>query len=142
MAVTGTAAEQLAAWREHPAAWCASCSASRPIRGSTKPSKRSRIHRGWPSRAARGRAKPPCLAWIGWNFLIDAAASDNRRDVDQRANLKMNLWTEFARWRQKSPLLMHLFEMTKNEIFSREHPKTWKAEARSWPADADSTRSV
>jgi phage terminase large subunit len=56
------------------------------------------------------------------------------------ANLRMNLLTELARWRAKSDLLQHVFEQTKTEIFAREHPKTWKMEARTWPVDADATQ--
>jgi hypothetical protein len=37
-------------------------------------------------------------------------------------------------------LLEHLFEHTKTEIFSREHPKTWRIEARTWAKDADATQ--
>jgi phage terminase large subunit len=39
----------------------------------------------------------------------------------------------------KSGLLQHCFEQTKTEIFAREHPKTWKMEARTW-VDADATQ--
>ncbi len=55
-------------------------------------------------------------------------------------NLKANLWTEFSRWRAKSPLLMEMFEQTKTEIFAKESPKTWRIEARTWAKDADATQ--
>jgi phage terminase large subunit len=56
------------------------------------------------------------------------------------ANLKANLWTELARWRSKSALLQAFFEQSKTEIFAKDHPKTWKMEARTWPTDADATQ--
>ena len=50
------------------------------------------------------------------------------------ANLRANLWTELARWRgaPRAGILRALFTMTKSEIFAKEHPQTWRLEARTW----------
>jgi hypothetical protein len=37
-------------------------------------------------------------------------------------------------------MLTEVFEMTKTEVFSREKPKTWKMEARTWAKDANATQ--
>lgn len=91
-------------------------------------------------KACTGPGKSAVLAWLGWNFLLTrphpmVAATSITSD-----NLKANLWTEFARWRSKSPLLEHLFEQTKTQIFAKDHPSTWKLEARTWAKDADPTQ--
>ena len=77
------------------------------------------------------------LAWLGWNFMLTRPFPIVGCTSVSGDNLKANLWTELARWRGKAPLLMRLFEQTKTEIFSREHPQTWRMEARTWAKDAD-----
>jgi hypothetical protein len=60
------------------------------------------------------------------------------------ANLYSNLWVELARWKAKAKakakakgnLLEGMFETTSKEIRHREHPETWKLQARTWKADA------
>ena len=80
------------------------------------------------------------LAWAGWNFMLTRYMPIVGATSISGDNLKANLWTELARWRLKSDLLQHFFEMTKTEIFSREHPKTWRMEARTWAKDADANQ--
>ena len=71
------------------------------------------------------------LAWLGWNFLLTRPHPIVGCTSVSGDNLKANLWTELARWRARAPLLEKLFDQTKTEIFSREHPKTWRMEART-----------
>lgn len=91
-------------------------------------------------KACKGPGKTTVLAWIAWNFLLTRPHPMCGATSITGANLKSNLWTELARWHGKSDLLQHAFEQTKTEIFAREHPKTWKLEARTWPADGDATQ--
>lgn len=91
-------------------------------------------------RACAGPGKTALLAWLGWNFMLTRPHPMVGATSISGANLKTNLWTELARWRGASPLLQQQFEQTKTEIFSREHPKTWRIEARTWAADADATQ--
>lgn len=88
-------------------------------------------------RACKGPGKTFGLAVLGWNFLLTRPHPMCGATSINGDNLKAGLWTELARLRNKSPLLQAAFEMTKSEIFSREHPKTWKMEARTWAKDAD-----
>lgn len=76
------------------------------------------------------------LAWIGWNFMLTRLHPRCGVTSITGANLQANLWTELAVWRKRSPLLEAKFEQTKTTIVSREHPETWKMEARTWPRDA------
>lgn len=88
-------------------------------------------------KACKGPGKTATLAWIGWNFLLTRPHPMCGATSVSGDNLKANLWTELARWRERSPLLKAAFEQTKTEIFNREHPRTWKMEARTWARDAD-----
>jgi hypothetical protein len=79
------------------------------------------------------------LAWLGWNFALTRPHSMTGCTSITGDNLKTGLWTELARWSEKSKggLLQKLFTQTKSEIFLKEHPKTWRIESRSWAKDAD-----
>lgn len=80
------------------------------------------------------------LAWLGWNFMLTRPHPMVGCTSISGDNLKTALWTEFARWRAKSPLLMEMFEQTKSEIFAKEAPRTWRMEARTWAKDADASQ--
>ena len=91
-------------------------------------------------KSCKGPGKTATLAWLGWNYLLTRPHPMCGATSISGDNLKAGLWTELARWRTSCPLLMNAFEMTKTEIFSKEHPKTWKMEARTWAKDADATQ--
>ena len=86
-------------------------------------------------KACKGPGKSAVLSWIGWHFLLTRPHAIGGCTSVNADNLKTGLWTEFARWREKSPLLTAMFEQTKTTIFAREYPQTWKLEARSWARD-------
>lgn len=90
--------------------------------------------------ACTGPGKTACLAWIGWNYLLTRPHPMVGVTSISADNLKTGLWTELARWRAKSPLLQHLFEQTKTAIFAKQHPETWRMEARTWAKDANPTQ--
>ncbi len=91
-------------------------------------------------KACAGPGKTAVLAWLGLNFLVTRHHPMIGATSISGANLKTNLWAELARWHARAPLLQHCFEHTKTEMFSKEHPKTWKIEARTWAADADASQ--
>jgi hypothetical protein len=134
------APSKLKEWREHPAqmvedlfgvtpdAWQADALEAFPHQ--------SRIC----MKACAGPGKTAVLAWMGWNFELTRPHAIGGCTSITGPNLKANLWTELARWRSKSTLLQHAFEQTSTKIFAREHPDTWKLEARTWPTDADATQ--
>lgn len=88
-------------------------------------------------KACVGPGKTAVMAWLGWNFMLTRPHPIAGCTSTTAANLKTALWTELARWRERSPLIKQTFEQTKSEIFNRQHPQTWKMEARTWPKDAD-----
>lgn len=95
--------------------------------------------------ACTGPGKTCELAWLGWNFLLTRPHPVIGATSISGDNLRANLWTELSRWRTyRRPdhppgqtLLEELFDQTKTQIFSRQHPETWKLEARTWAKDAD-----
>lgn len=90
--------------------------------------------------ACTGSGKTTTLAWIGWNLLLTRPHPVIGATSVSGDNLKANLWAELARWRGQAPLLQHLFEQTKTEVFHREHRLTWRLEARTWARDADANQ--
>lgn len=88
-------------------------------------------------KACVGPGKTAVLAWIGWNFALTRPHSMTGAISITSGNLKSNLWPEFARWRNRAPMLQAEFEMNAATIFHRQNPQTWKIEARSWAKDAD-----
>lgn len=90
-------------------------------------------------KACKGPGKSALLAWLGWNFLLTRPHPKVICSSITGDNLKDGLWTEFAKWRARSPLLQQAFEWTTTRIFAKDHPETWWASARSWSKDADAT---
>lgn len=130
-------ADRIAEWREHPATMV------RELWGVEPDPKQVEALELFPRSpriamlACTGSGKTSTLSWIGWNFLLTRPHPIIGATSISGDNLKANLWTEFARWRSQSPLLMHLFEQTKTGIFCKASPETWKVEARTWSKDAD-----
>lgn len=92
-------------------------------------------------KAAKGPGKTAGLAWVGWNFLLCYGDEDDHPKGActsiTKKNLEDNLWTEFAKWQNRSPLLQETFTWTKERIFAKDHPETWWLSKRTWAKDAD-----
>lgn len=91
-------------------------------------------------RACKGPGKTAWLAWIGWHFMLLRPHAKVVCTSISGDNLDDGLWTEFAKWQNKSPLLTNAFEWNKQRIVSRDHPETWFASARTWSKSADATQ--
>ena len=90
----------------------------------------------------KGPGKTATLAWLGWNFLLTRPNPMVGATSISSPNLKANLWSEMARWRnaKDAGILRNQFEYTRTEIYHREYRATWRMEARSWAQDADATQ--
>lgn len=91
--------------------------------------------------ACAGPGKSAVLAWCGWWFLLTQGETGSHPkgaviSVTQD-NLKDNLWAEFSKWQQRSPMLMNIFTWTKSRIFAKDHPETWFLAARSFNKSAN-----
>jgi phage terminase large subunit len=87
--------------------------------------------------ACAGPGKTAVLAWLGWCFMTTVPHPMIGATSVSGGNLHSNLWPEFARWRERDPLLKMQFEQTDKAIFHRDYPQTWRIEARTWARDAD-----
>jgi phage terminase large subunit len=89
-------------------------------------------------KSCKGPGKSCILAILAWNFLLCYPQSIAGATSINAPNLYSNLWVELARWKAKAKgnLLEGMFETTTKEIRHREHPETWKLQARTWKADA------
>jgi phage terminase large subunit len=87
--------------------------------------------------ACKGPGKSAVLAGIGWHFLTTNIQPKVIATSITGDNLKDGLWTEFALWQSRSPLLQELFDWNSERISLKEAPETWWASARTWPKDAD-----
>jgi phage terminase large subunit len=134
------APSKLAEWRAHPAQMVEDLFAVKPDIWQAEALEAFPHKPRICMKACAGPGKTAVLAWLGWNFELTRPHAISGCTSITGPNLKTNLWTELARWRSKSPLLQHAFEQTSTKIFAREHPETWKLEARTWPTDADATQ--
>lgn len=131
-----SASDNLRRWRERPDLFV------REVFGVTPDAWQDEALQAFPTsprlcmKACKGPGKTAVLAWIGWNFLLTRPHPRIGAMSITGDNLRANLWTELAVWRQRSSLLEAAFEQTKTEIFAREAPQTWKLEARTWAKDA------
>jgi len=77
------------------------------------------------------------LAWLAWNFLLTRPFPKIAATSVSGDNLRDGLWSEMAKWRDKSKLLKEIFIWQKERIFHKEHPETWWMSSRSWSKSAD-----
>jgi phage terminase large subunit len=106
------------------------------VGGPTNPRRRLMM------KACTGPGKSAVLAIIGWHRLACfAEKGDHPKGAalsgEGRDNLRDNLWSELAKWRNRSEFLTRTFEWTKERIFARDHAETWFLSARSYPRDAN-----
>ena len=88
-------------------------------------------------KACKGPGKTAVEAWLAWNFLLTRTEPKIAAVSITAQNLADNLWSEMAKWQQRSALLTADFKWTKTRIFARAHPETWWMSARSWSKTAD-----
>jgi len=92
--------------------------------------------------ACKGPGKSSVLAWIAWNYLLTRPHPKIAATSISASNLADGLWTEMAKWQQRSPLLMDQFQWTKTRIFAKAHPETWFMSARAFSQSADATQQA
>jgi len=92
-------------------------------------------------KACAGPGKSTGLAWLGWHRMVCFAEKGEHPKGAavsiSRDNLQDNLWSELAKWRNRSPLLQRAFEWTASQIYAKDHPETWILSARGFSKSAD-----
>jgi hypothetical protein len=89
-------------------------------------------------KASKGPGKSTVLSWCAWNFLLTRPHPKIAATSISKDNLSDGLWTEMAKWMNKSLLLKHMFTWNKTRIFCNEYPETWYMSSRTWSKSADS----
>lgn len=130
------AAEKIRLWREKPQMMV------REVFGATPDGWQDQVLEAFPHKpriamkACAGPGKTALLAWLCWNFLLTRPSPKIAATAISGENLRDNLWTEMAKWRQKSALLMDQFEWQAERIFLKSSPQTWWMSARRWSKSA------
>ena len=89
------------------------------------------------AKACKGPGKTTVLAWCAWLFLATRPHPKIAATSISGDNLRDGLWSEMAKWQNKSAFLTHAFEWQKERIISRDHPQTWWMSARKWSKSAN-----
>ena len=92
--------------------------------------------------ASKGPGKSAVLSWLAWNFLFTRPETKIAATSITAENLNDGLWTEMAKWRNKSKIIGEHFEWSKTRIFNKKKSETWWMSARTWPKTADATRQA
>ncbi len=89
-------------------------------------------------KACKGPGKTAVVAWLAWNFLLTRDHPKVAAVSVTAENLADNLWSEMAKWQQRSAVLMADASSGRSQrIFCRDSPETWFMSARSWSKTAD-----
>lgn len=120
--------------RAEPDSW--QVEALRSLGGEPNPRRRLCL------KACTGPGKSTLLAWAGWHRL--ACFADRGEHPKGAAlsgeggsNLRDNLWSEMAKWQQRSEFLKRAFTHNQSQIYANDHPETWFLSARAYPKDAN-----
>lgn len=93
-------------------------------------------------KACKGPGKSCLLAWVIWWFLVCFTHPKILCTSITGENLRDGLWTELAKWRNKSRMLIDLYEWQSDRVYAKAHKETWYASARTWPKDADKAKQA
>ena len=93
-------------------------------------------------KACKGPGKTTLLSWLAWNFLLCYAHPKMAAVSITADNLADGLWTEMAKWRNKSALLQAAFTWTKTRIYANDHPETWFMSFRTFPKSGDANQQA
>ncbi len=131
------ASNKIKRWRDHPDLMV------RELFGAIPDPWQDEVLKAFPHKqriamkASKGPGKSCLEAWLAWNFLLTRPFPKIAATSISGDNLRDGLWSEMAKWREKSPLLKEMFIWQKERIFNKEYPETWWMAARSWSKSAD-----
>lgn len=134
--------DRITTWREHPATMVRELFGVEPDQWQLETLETFPHNQRIAMKACKGPGKTTCLAWIGWNYLLTRPHPKIGATSISATNLADGLWTEMAKWQQRSPLLQHQFTWTKTRIFANDYPETWFMAAKAWSQSADTTQQA
>ena len=136
------AVKRIRAWKEDPVLFVRECLGVEPDAWQAKELRAFPSTQRMAEKACKGPGKSALLAWLAWNFMATRPHPKIACMSISATNLADNLWTELAKWQQRSPYLKQTFTWTKTRIFCNDHPETWWASARAWSQAADSQQQA
>jgi phage terminase large subunit len=137
-----SAEARIRAWREDPVLFVRDNFHVEPDAWQVEMLRAFPKHNRLVASACKGPGKTALMAWLGWNFLATRPHCKVPCTSITGDNLKDGLWTEFAKWQNKSEFLRQAFNVSAERIVAKQHPKTWWASARSWAKDADPSQQA
>lgn len=99
-------------------------------------------HQRVATKACKGPGKTAVDAMCAWNFLLTRPHPKIAATSISGDNLSDGLWTEMAKWQNKSEMLKQMFVWTKTRIFAKDHPETWWMSARTWSKSSDTSQQA
>jgi phage terminase large subunit len=136
------AAAKLREWREDPVQFVREVFQVEPDAWQVKALRAFRQQKRLAVVACKGPGKSAFQAWLGWNFLATRLHPKVVATSITGDNLRDGLWTEYAKWQQRSPLLKKAFKWSAERIVAVDHPQTWWASARQWSRGADASQQA
>ncbi len=89
------------------------------------------------AKACKGPGKTAVLAWCMWHFLVCHENSKIPATSITGDNLRDGLWTELAKWQQRSEFLKQGFTWHAERVVANQAPDQWYMSARKWSQSAD-----
>ena len=136
-----SAVDAILRWREDPVAFVCEQFAVEPDAWQCDVLRALPSHERIAMKACAGPGKTAVEAWTGWWFLVTQGGKGEHPKGYALSctadNLFTNLWPEFAKWQNRSPLLSSQFTWTKERVFANCHPQTWFLAARTYPKTAN-----
>jgi len=133
---------QIAKWKADPNAFVKECFDIVPDKWQAEVLGEFPKHNRLALVASKGPGKSAVLSWLAWNFLFTRPDTKIAATSITSENLNDGLWTEMAKWRNKSRIISEKFEWSKTRIFNKKRSETWWMSARTWPKTADATRQA
>lgn len=136
------AAAKLREWRERPITFVREVLKAEPDPWQADFLEAFPLHSRLALKSCKGPGKSAVSAWLGWNFLATRPHPKVVATSISGDNLRDGLWTEFAKWQQRSDLLKAGFTWGAERIVNKQHPETWWASARQWNKTADASQQA
>jgi hypothetical protein len=137
-----SAPARLREWRDSPVAFALQCLGAAPDAWQVEVLEAIVRNDRLALKASKGPGKSTVLAWVVWWWLATRPHPKVVCTSVTEDNLKDGLWTELAKWQQKSPFLKAAFKWKSERIEAIDHPETWWASARTWPKGGDSSQQA
>lgn len=137
-----SAAARIREWREDPCLFVREQFGTEPDAWQRKTLEAATKNIRLALKACKGPGKSCVLAWIIWWWLVTRPHPKVVATSITGDNLADGLWTELAKWQQKSEFLKAAFTWTATRIFANDHPETWWASARTWAKGADPSQQA